>query len=244
MLAAAAAGCSPPPTANSVFWGPVKSNDAGAARADTGAAIQDAGIALVADAAPIIKFDGSVVFMPVDAPTDTQMRDTGPPDRVDAFPTDAGYPLPGACLGVVVTTVTADEDYAPRNIGVIWIQTTGKKFVKTLRLWASRRVSHLVEWNAVTAAAGLSRNKVDAVSSATASTHRTYTAGWNCTDAAKMNVPDGMYEVCFEMTEWNAYESGDTHVDCVPFTKGRERYRLEPPDEPTFANRYIGFAPP
>src|SRR5579859_1492292 len=88
---------------------------------------------------------------------------------------EAGLPEGGGCsLSVTVTTVTDNGSYSPRNIGAIWIATGSAAFVKTLAVWAATRISHLTLWGSMTATAGLSRNTVDAITSATLSMHETH----------------------------------------------------------------------
>jgi hypothetical protein len=152
--------------------------------------------------------------------------------------TDAGSL--GVCsLSVTVTTVTANGNYSPRNVGAIWIAKDSGTFIKTLALWARSRVSRLTLWNSTTAAAGLDANTVDAVTSATLSSHQTHKVSWNCADTKEMPVPDGPYRVYFEMTDRNG--SGPTTF--VSFAKGPMPLNLSPPDQPNFKGMSLVFTP-
>ena len=119
-------------------------------------------------------------------------------------------------LGVTVTTVAPGGNYRPRNVGAIWVATGSGQFIKSLEVWANQRISRVTAWNAATRAAGVAGNKVDAVSSATLSAHRTHNVTWNCRDYKGASVPDGSYRVYFEVTDSN--NSGPTYF--VAFNKG------------------------
>ena len=123
----------------------------------------------------------------------------------------------GSCsLSVSVTTTAPGGRYQPRNVGAIWISDDAGVFIKSLDVWGNRRLSHVTAWNAATRAAGVAGNKVDAVSSATLTAHRTHNVTWNCEDYNSQVVPDGTYRVYFEVTDSN--NSGPNHFET--FTKG------------------------
>jgi hypothetical protein len=119
-------------------------------------------------------------------------------------------------LSVSVTTTAPGGKYRPRNVGAVWIADSSGKFLKSLDVWGNKRLSHVTAWNAATKAAGLGGNKVDAVTSATLSTHRTHDVSWDCRDARDQVMPDGTYRVYFEVTDSNS--SGPNHFET--FTKG------------------------
>src|SRR5256885_548941 len=81
--------------------------------------------------------------------------------------------------------------------------------------------------------AGLPRNKVDAVTGATAPNHSTRMTTWNCKDTKEATVPDGNYQVCFEFAESN----GGGPYQCVPFKKSATPFVLTPPDAPNIKGR-------
>jgi len=47
---------------------------------------------------------------------------------------------PGSCLSVTVTTVTANGNYSPRNVGAIWIARRQWALRQTLAVWARQRI--------------------------------------------------------------------------------------------------------
>jgi hypothetical protein len=123
---------------------------------------------------------------------------------------------PTCSLSVSVTTTQPGGKYRPRNVGAIWIADSTGAFVKSLDVWGNRRLSHVTAWTAATKAAGVSGNKVDAVSSATLSAHRTHNVTWNCKDYTGTVAPDDTYRVYFEVTDSNS--AGPNHFET--FTKG------------------------
>lgn len=156
-------------------------------------------------------------------------------------PSDGGAAASTCHLTVTVTThSTGRFGYDPRNVGAIWIETGGGKFVKSLNVWASRRLSHLTAWNAATAAAGLSRNRVDAVTAATLPDYGTRTGSWNCTDAQEQRVPLGNYQVCFDLNDTNDVSESN----CAPVTIGKSPSAAKVPDAlPCFTGRTFTFTP-
>jgi hypothetical protein len=156
---------------------------------------------------------------------------------------DASVPMgPAAsCQAMVsVTTVTRNGDFSPRNVGVVWVADANNKFVKTLVIWAATRANYLKNWITATTAAGMARNKVDAVSGATASKHTTpHIATWNCTDTKMMPVPEGKYQLCMEMTE----DNGTGVYRCVPFDHAGTAYSLMLPNAPNFTANTVTYAP-
>jgi hypothetical protein len=140
---------------------------------------------------------------------------------------------------VKVTTATNNGTYAPRNVGVVWITNGSGTFVKTLELWAKEREFELDTWARDTLNAGATANTVDAITSASVLTHIAHTSSWNCADFNERAVPDGSYQVHFEMTESN--DPGVTEV--VTFVKGPARATIAPPDTPIFKARQLVFSP-
>jgi hypothetical protein len=156
---------------------------------------------------------------------------------------DAGVSSGSCFLRVSVSTVTTGRDYRPRNIGAIWVADGTNRFVKTLAVWANRRVASLAQWSTATSAAGLSRNRTDAVSGATANNHNNpHTGTWNCTNTRGERVADDNYRVCFEMTESNRGDS-PSRFNCADFVKGPEGFERMVPDDASFRARRLQFTP-
>jgi hypothetical protein len=143
-------------------------------------------------------------------------------------------------LTVSVTTVTANGQYAPRNVGAVWIANSTGGFVKTLAEWGSRRVSHLVKWNATTSAAGLSRNTVDAITGSTARTHVGHMGTWDCTDTRAAPMRTGIYQLCMEVTESNP---PPTQYGCVRFTHGGQAWKVTPANMTGFKGISLDYQP-
>lgn len=142
---------------------------------------------------------------------------TGEPPTADTSTSVAVVAASPTCsLDVSVTTTQPGGKYKPRNVGAIWIADSTGRFVKSLEVWGNRRLSHVTAWTAATKAAGVAGNKVDAVTSATLSAHRTHNVTWNCKDYAGKVAPDDTYRVYFELTDSN--NSGPNHFEA--FTKG------------------------
>jgi hypothetical protein len=162
----------------------------------------------------------------------------------DAATPDSGStsaPDESASCGVDVSTTTAvgGGTYAPSNIGALWVETGSGAFVKTLALWAERRIEHLHGWIDASSAAGQPESTIDAVTSATASLPGAHSGHWDCDDTAGTRMPDGDYQICFELTESDS--AGP--VSCVAFEKGASPLQLMPPDTALFTRRTIVFTP-
>jgi hypothetical protein len=147
----------------------------------------------------------------------------------DAMTPDLAPPSQGppqtCTLTFQVTTVTFNGSYAPRNVGAIWVSDGNGRFVKSLTVWAQKRIRHLETWEA--AAMG---NTVDAVTSATAGSHGTRTGKWNCTGLDHQPVANGPYRINVEFTERNGLGRVMTPL---AFTKGGA-VNLMPPDQTNF----------
>ena len=157
--------------------------------------------------------------------------------RIDAETPDiADVQTSGSCsLQVSVKTESIDGQYSPRNVGAIWITDASGAFVKTVVLWARQRTYDLPEW-----LDSSGENTVDAVTSATKSTHNIVREGtWNCTDQNRLAVPDGTYTLRYEMSEGE--QGGPT--SSVEFTKGSKPFTLMPADERAFTKRTLVFEP-
>lgn len=102
-------------------------------------------------------------------------------------------------VGFKVRTTSPGGNYSPKNIGAIWIEDSTGKFVKTLERWANNRKQYLYTWNNSTGG-----NVVDAITSATFSSHKTHDITWNLKDASGNLVPNGIYNLKVEMTDKHA----------------------------------------
>jgi hypothetical protein len=149
--------------------------------------------------------------------------------RVDgaAAPAVPTPPVPGAAatpctLHFTATTISFGGNYAPKNVGAIWVATGGDVFVKTLRIWGNARRKYLSRWQSVSGA-----NLTDAVTGATEPNHGARAVTWSCTGIDGKVVPDGPYRVFVEFTE----RDGPGRVRAYDFAKGPAPFSAMPPDE-------------
>jgi hypothetical protein len=144
--------------------------------------------------------------------------------------------LPASTTGLLVSATTSAPGgkYAPSNIVAIWITDNSDKFVKTLYVKASQRISHLNKWKSVSAS-----NTVDAATGATRAGHGTIYATWNGTDVTKKVVVDGTYKVWMEMTDAASAGSYTTFT----FVKGAATQTLTPADGAHFSGISSSWTP-
>jgi hypothetical protein len=145
---------------------------------------------------------------------------------------NGGGPNSGACaFHVDFTTLTYHGKYSPKNIGAVWISDAQGHFVKSLDVWASTRIVHLVKWNASSGG-----NQVDAITAATAPSHGSHSADWNCTDVNENPVSDGPYQLHLEFTEEDSafliWPPGPSVV--IDFEKGPAPVSLGPSDQSNY----------
>lgn len=101
-------------------------------------------------------------------------------------------------LTVTATTVTFKGDHAPKNYLAVWITNSSGAYVKTLlAYYGGSHVSDLTSW----VSSNPSKDKTDATTGATLSSHAQRTTTWDGTNASKLLQADGNYTVKFEMTE-------------------------------------------
>ncbi|MFQ5604327.1 MAG: DUF2271 domain-containing protein [bacterium] len=146
----------------------------------------------------------------------------------------------GGTVTFQVQTVSYGGKYADKNIGAIWVENAQNQFVKTLEVWARKRMKHLVKWGAAS-----SQNVVDAVTSATLRSHQQHSVTWNCTDSNGAVVADGNYQIIVEFAEHNAASSGAAPGKwlAVTFNKGSSPQNLKPADETYFKNIVLNYTP-
>lgn len=137
-------------------------------------------------------------------------------------------------------TTSYGGSYAQANIGAVWIENSDGDFIKTLQCWGDTQRMHLVHWQAESGG-----NCIQAVTSATLSTHVSHETSWDCTDFHGDVVRDGMYSVCMEFTEDNAYFRPEkAKVLCIPFNKGKTAVQIACADTVFFKNvnlEYLAF---
>jgi len=154
------------------------------------------------------------------------------PTGTTGDPGTGGAPASGTLSFSVLTQENPNGRYRPKNIGAIWITDSAGKWVKTLAYWARTRARYLEGFDATG-----DTTRVDAVTSATLTSHVTHQVSWNSTDAAGNIVPDGQYNVVMEMTDSNS--AGPTAT--VPFTKSATPVQLSPGDAPNFVQMSLSY---
>jgi len=139
-----------------------------------------------------------------------------------------------------VTTVTANGRYAPANVGAIWITDSSNKFVKTLQVWGSIRLSNATAW---TQSSG--NNTTDAVTGATRRGHGALTAKWDCTNVSKTAVMDGSYNanVTFAESDSNPFFGGTAIQTAVKFAKSSAGATVMGTDTSNFKSMTVTLAP-
>jgi hypothetical protein len=140
-------------------------------------------------------------------------------------------------------------EYAPRNCGAVWIETSSGQFVKTLERWAGIRAGHLTAWTAASggwgggfffATGGNTADQMDAISAATLRPHQMHSPTWNMKDTMGVVVPDGTYRVMIEVTESERKASA---VASIEFEKGPTPVSLSPSDEGPFQDLTLSYTP-
>lgn len=97
-----------------------------------------------------------------------------------------------------VKTSSPGGEYAPENIGAIWVEDSSDNFIKTLKIWANERKEYLYKWKDAS-----NENVVDAITKATQVTHKTHQVSWDATDVNGDPVPNGQYNINIEITDQN-----------------------------------------
>ncbi|MET0386420.1 MAG: DUF2271 domain-containing protein [Polyangiales bacterium] len=161
----------------------------------------------------------------------------------------AGSAMPSTAAGTLTldfTTVDLDGQYAPRNIGAVWIETASGTFVKTLERWAGIRANHLTTWAMASGGwgsifgGGNTADQMDAVSRATLRTHGAHHVTWNMKDVSGTLVADGAYNVMIEVTD---DERRPSRVAMIAFAKGQDAQQVTAPDMPPYTSLTLSYQP-
>ena len=138
-------------------------------------------------------------------------------------------------LEVKATTVTFNGDHAPKNYLAIWIVNSSGVYIKTLYACTAKHAEDLTNWVGINP----TKDKTDAVSSATLTSHGQRTASWNGTNKTGVQQDDGNYTVKLEMTE----NEGTGKLATFQFTKGTASQALTPTDVSGFSGISIKWTP-
>jgi hypothetical protein len=158
--------------------------------------------------------------------------DDGAALPLDPFVPDASVDAGGCAkvsslsrLRIVVRTSSAGGNFAPRNVGAIWIETDAGAYVKTVERWGVARAKWLTRWLAASGG-----DVTDAITGATLKSHIVHDVAWNLTGRDGCEVPGGAYQVVLELTD----RDGDGVSLAVPFAKGDTPEVRTPGDNPSF----------
>lgn len=129
-----------------------------------------------------------------------------------------------------VVTTSYGGRFRPRNVGAIYVLSSGGSFVKTLSAWGTVELHNLSDWEQVSGG-----NVVDAVTGATRANAGPASGSWDCTDTNHQPVQEGQYQVCCSFQEDDAlpFFGPAPKKACVSFTKGAP-FTISAPDQGNF----------
>jgi len=166
------------------------------------------------------RFDADAIGDGTSRPTELFGVDAAPPPLCGE-----PEPSPLSALQIRVRTSAVGGRFAPRNVGAIWIESSGGTFVKTVARWGKARAKWLLRFNASS-----HEDVTDAITGATLISHTTHDVTWNLTDLRQCEVPVGDYQVVMEHTDRN----GSGVSLAVPFHKDQATLLLTPPETTFF----------
>lgn len=134
-----------------------------------------------------------------------------------------------------VRTVTNNDVYSPQNILAIWLEGPGNVFIRTFKVRAANRITHLYTWKVVSG-----MNTTDAITGPTLTNHTTHTITWNCRNLSNQLVPDGEYRIRVEFTE--AHNQGP--LANYTFVKGTTSQTINYPDQTYFKDAVLTYTVP
>jgi len=159
-------------------------------------------------------------------------------------------PASAGTLTIDFMSVGNDGEYAPRNVGAVWIETSSGQFVKTIKRWAGIRAGHLTRWTEASggwgggfffaSGGGNAADEMDAISAATLRPHQQHDMTWDMQDPNGMLVPDGMYRIVIEVTESERIASVSAEIE---FEKGPAPVTLSPSDEGPYSGLTVTYTP-
>jgi hypothetical protein len=247
----AAAGAGAPPKAQSgSFAPPPPPPNAGAGSAvstlptvPTGPTAPAGPVTGSAGAAAAVGGSGATGVMHAAAGAGAGMAGTGAAATAGAGATTGDH---AGTLTIDFKTVTQGGQYAPQNVGAVWIETASGMFVKTVERWGSIRASHLTRWTMASGGwgsifgGGNSADQMDAVSKATLRSHGAHHDTWDMKDTTGKVVADGKYQVVIEVTEDNFRAGASAEV---PFDKGAMPVMINAPDMAPWAGLTLSYQP-
>lgn len=149
-----------------------------------------------------------------------------------------GDPTTGA-IQISATTVSYRGEYAPENVGAIWIADESGALVRTLETWGSKRFKNAVAYRAVARA-----DEIDVVSGATRKSSGTHTVTWDGRDYRGAAVDGTSFLLNIEFTEDDSASkkpAGPHRV--VPFSTAPDASEPTAPDDAFFRGITITRSP-
>jgi hypothetical protein len=137
-------------------------------------------------------------------------------------------------LRLRVTTLPQGGQFAPKNVGAIWVEDADGHWVKTLAVWVGVSLRYLSRY----LKANRNGNTVDAITSSSLTMHQEHEVSWNLSNASGGVVPDGTYHVLVEVTDRN----GPGQVLDLEFIKGAAPQEIAAPDTPYFTGVELFYA--
>lgn len=104
-----------------------------------------------------------------------------------------------ACkVEIIAQTENYGGKYGNKNSGAIWISQEDGTFIRTIKVWAKRRIDHVKTWVAAS-----DKDQEGAISSASLGNMELHTVTWDCTDKDGNVLPYGKYKAHVEFTSIN-----------------------------------------
>lgn len=120
------------------------------------------------------------------------------PDGMSEATPSSSSAVPGSVLGasvVNVTTATYNGTYRPKNVLACWVENASGSRVRTLGLYANKRIGYLNYWSQS------GGTTLDGVSGATRTNHGPLTFPWDGLDEKGNALPYGSYKFRIQMSE-------------------------------------------
>ena len=136
-----------------------------------------------------------------------------------------------------VTTRASRGKYAPRHVLAIWVTDSKGKFVKTLALYARKRLKYLQAWSKQSGG-----NKADAITGATLRQHKAHVVTWDGCDASGKPMPDGEYCIRVEFSDHNK-QGPLIPAGHIKFKKGSEPVSVDVNKLPCFDKMKVDYKP-
>lgn len=139
-------------------------------------------------------------------------------------------------LTVTFDTTPAGGRFAPRNVVAVWVETSTRRYIKTLGRWSAERTLSLIGW------AMASNSDLDVVSGATRLDHsERLQVVWDTADADGELVVAGGYRIRMELSDDNAGTPDVNNQGAFPFSIDGVARVETPDDNGGFTNVVIDY---